>query len=368
MATTINVYTTNDDSIKATSGTYSTAHDAASGTITTGAYMYIGQYFAASVYGIERAFLQWDTSSISSAATIISATLRIKVASFPAKDFNVVIKNGQPTYPHATLEVGDYNDDNYSGDGGSINTAGMINNTYYIINITELSWITKEGTTKLALFGSNDINSVVPDATERLIIWSYFAGGGAQSGARLQVTYAVEGYPSATTQAATNVKDVSVKGNGTLTDGGVATEWGFEYGLTETPTWKVSKVINIEESAFSLNINGLEPSTTYYYRAYATNSYGTAYGSWTSFTTKVSASYDVYTEPNTAKYRLYVSDDEAIAWRGYKGPYSGKQTLINISDITNKTKGVKVLKVDLPDANTKGNFHICITVKQTLKG
>ena len=114
----------------------------------------------------------------------------------------------------------------------------------------------------------------------------------------LFVTYDLETYPTVTSQAATNIQNVSVKGNGTLTDGGAATEYGFQYGLTETPTWEVSRTENIEESAFSLNINGLEPSTTYYYRAYATNSKGTAVGGWVSFTTGNLSSYDVYSEAN----------------------------------------------------------------------
>ena len=120
---------------------------------------------------------------------------------------------------------------------------------------------------------------------------------------------------------------------------------------------------------FEMTLSGLKPLTCYYIRAFAGSVIGGIfYGGWVICCTTEVPSYDIYTEENNARYRLYVSDDEAIAWRGYKGPYSGKQTLINISDITNKTKGVKVLKVDLPDVNTKGNFHVCITVKQTLKG
>jgi len=130
----------------------------------------------------------------------------------------------------------------------------------------------------------------------------------------------------------------------------------------------LTAVGTVNNGEFRMTLYGLKPATWYWIRAFAGNSLGLVYGEWVLCGTIGVPSYDVYTEPNTAKYRLYVSDDEAIAWRGYKGPYSGKQTLINIGDITNKTKGVKVLKIDLPDANTKGNFHICITVKQTLKG
>jgi len=149
---------------------------------------------------------------------------------------------------------------------------------------------------------------------------------------------------------------------------------GFEYYQKNTGVAYDSSMYAVREigtfvttGEYRMTLYGLKPLTCYWIRAYAGNVFGIVYGDWVLCCTTEVPSYDIYTEENTARYRLYVSDDEAIAWRGYKGPYSGKQTLINISDITNKTKGVKVLKIDLPDANTKGNFHVCITVKQELK-
>jgi len=368
MSTTTSVNTSSSDGyLEEVDGTYSTARNAAvADSVNKTGSLWVGQRYAYPNYYINRAFLYFDTSILPDDAVIISAKLVFYLnADGSTDDFNIVIRrNTAGTYPSDPLVTSDFDYTFYTGDGGSLNTAYLTSGwNEIILNSTGISWINLTGVTKLVLISSKDINAVAPTGNEY-----FYLLGQETLAAKLTITYSAEKYPSATTQATTNIKDVTVKGNGTLTDGGLATEWGFEYGLTETPTWKVSKVITIAESAFSLNINGLEPETTYYYRAFVTNSFGTAYGGWVSFTTTAGPSYDVYTEPNTAKYRLYVSDDEAIAWRGYKGPYSGKQTLINISDITNKTKGVKVLKVDLPDANTKGNFHICITVKQTLKG
>ena len=371
MATTSTYNTSASDGyIYKSDATYATAHDAvtADGVLYTGStIMTIGQNAS---YQINRIFLYFDTSAIPDDATIISAKIRLKTATNGDQnadtDFNIVVRrNTAGTYPGDPMVTTDFNYTFYTGDGGSINTAdmgaqGTLN--YIHLNATGLSWINKTGYTKLALISSRDINSITPTGNEYFVVTAQESG--TTGIPQLTVVYAVETYPSVTTQAATNIKDVSVKGNGTLTDGLVATAYGFEYGLTETPTWSVNKTSNIAEGAFSLAITGLTPSTTYYYRSYATNSYGTTYGGWVSFTTKASPSYGIYEETNTVSYRLYVSDDEAIAWRGYKGPYTGKQTLINITDITNKTKGIKVLKI-LPDA--KGTFHVCVTLKEEIK-
>ena len=233
-----------------------------------------------------------------------------------------------------------------------------------MLNDTGLGWINKTGTTKFALISSRDIDSNIPDGAEYIWFGARTSVGGTSVVAKLIVTFAAEETPLVTTVAPTGIKDSYCVGHGNVTAGGAILEKGFEYGLVEEADWSVRTSITSGEGAYSLTVSGLEPETKYYIRAWATNSYGTAYGEWLDFTTTASASYGVYSETNTASYRLYVSDDEAIAWQGYKGPYSGKQTLINITDITNKTKGGKVLKI-LPSA--KGTWHICVTLKEELK-
>lgn len=163
---------------------------------------------------------------------------------------------------------------------------------------------------------------------------------------------------------------LTATGNITATGGGV-TYRGFEYyehgagDEYDSSMWAVREIGTFNSTGeFEMTLTGLKPSTTYYIRAFAGNTIGIAYGEWVQCSTTEVPSYDIYEVANTATYKLYVSDDEAIAWRGYKGPYTAKQQNINITDITNKTKGVKVLKL-VPTA--KGNFHVCITVKQELK-
>ncbi len=61
--------------------------------------------------------------------------------------------------------------------------------------------------------------------------------------------------------------------------GSDVTERGFVYGVYENPTTDDNKVVDGSGiGAFGETITGLEMNTTYYLRAYVTNSYGTQYG------------------------------------------------------------------------------------------
>jgi len=343
----------------------------------------IGQWYhpPTEQYLIHRGFLFFDTATISPTAIIISATLTLytKTKSKVGTNFDIVIRSGMPDYPSMEPVLGDYLYSHYSGDGGSINTADCSDVEYAanIINLNEtgIDWINRGGYTKFALISSRDIDALIPDGEE--YIW--FTTGDFSLKPKLVITwFEPTEAPTVTTinlacedrQATTltAVSEITGSGDGYTFRGFEYYQYDSEYDSSMYAVREIGRFHELGE--FRMTIYGLKPSTIYWIRAFAGNIFGIGYGDWVlcSTTGVQVGTYDVYTEPNTARYRLYVSDDEAIAWRGYKGPYSGKQQNINISDITNKTKGIKVLKVDLPDANTKGNFHVCITVKQELKG
>lgn len=346
---------TSDGYLTQNNVTYATAHGAATsdGTLHNNlSTLRIGQLFHTdSKYYLYRAFVFFDTSTLADDATIISATLTLFTNSKANvdTDFNIVTRDGTPDHPEDPFVTGDYLHSHYSSDGGSINTVNIgatLHDANIIdLNATGLGWISKTGTTKFALISSRDIDSDIPDGKEEIYFGARTLAGGTSHVAKLIVTYDVESYPTVTTQAATNIESVSVKGNGNLTDGGVATEYGFEYGLTETPTWKISSTKNIGEGAFSLNINGLEPSTTYYYRAYATNSKGTAYGGWVSFTTKALPSYGMYEEDNVATICFYVRKVGG-KWSIKHGPYTTDQADIEITKILTEGKGKYQIKFE----------------------
>jgi uncharacterized protein (TIGR02145 family) len=75
-------------------------------------------------------------------------------------------------------------------------------------------------------------------------------------------------------------------GNITSNGGGTVTVSGICWATTTAPTTANSKTTDgTLTGVFTSNLTGLSPATTYYVRAYATNSAGTAYGNEVSFTT-----------------------------------------------------------------------------------
>jgi hypothetical protein len=96
--------------------------------------------------------------------------------------------------------------------------------------------------------------------------------------------------PTVVTNSASSVTTSAATLNGTITaTGGTnATQSGFAYSTDPTLTTSVStSTIGAQTgtASFVQNLTGLSPSTTYYDRAYATNSAGPGFGSIQSFTT-----------------------------------------------------------------------------------
>ena len=94
--------------------------------------------------------------------------------------------------------------------------------------------------------------------------------------------------PAATTNSATSIASGSATLNGTVNPNGASTTVVFEYGTStsygSTVTATQSPLTGTGGQAVSASLSGLTPGTTYHFRAKATNSVGTAYGSDQSFT------------------------------------------------------------------------------------
>jgi outer membrane protein assembly factor BamB len=97
--------------------------------------------------------------------------------------------------------------------------------------------------------------------------------------------------PAVTTNAATNITTTGARLNGNLTSMGTATsvsvsfEWGTSPGVY--PNTTTAQVMSAT-GTFYFDLIGLNPGTTYYFRAQADGD-GTAYGSELSFTTSVTS-------------------------------------------------------------------------------
>lgn len=94
--------------------------------------------------------------------------------------------------------------------------------------------------------------------------------------------------PVLTTAAVTNVTSTTATVGGEITDngGGDITASGVCYATVAAPTTANSYTTGaLASGAYTTDLTALAPATTYYLRAYATNSAGTSYGNEVSFTT-----------------------------------------------------------------------------------
>jgi uncharacterized protein (TIGR02145 family) len=91
-----------------------------------------------------------------------------------------------------------------------------------------------------------------------------------------------------TTLPAVNITDIAATSGGNITNNGgsLITQRGVCYSTSLSPTTANTTIISGSGTgSFTSNLTSLTASTTYYVRAYATNSAGTAYGNELSFTT-----------------------------------------------------------------------------------
>jgi|GEM_PF-1225001 len=123
--------------------------------------------------------------------------------------------------------------------------------------------------------------------------WTILNAG--QPGQKLQLTstgipaWSSGTIPLLTTMAISGITSVSaISGGNITTDGGTAVTvrgvcWSTMPGPSTALTTKTNDGTGM--GSFTSNITGLSPATTYYVRAYATNSSGTVYGNQHSFIT-----------------------------------------------------------------------------------
>lgn len=163
---------TADGHVTNSGATYATVQAAATGTgvYTAAGGITVGQRFLGGTYDIWRGFLYFDTSSIVSSASIDSAVLYV-VPSYDgsATDFNLTVVQGTQA---ATLTTADYSACG-STSGGTLSTVGIATESLYAITLdaTGRGFITKGGTTKLALRSSLDISATAPTVEERIAIY-----------------------------------------------------------------------------------------------------------------------------------------------------------------------------------------------------
>lgn len=102
------------------------------------------------------------------------------------------------------------------------------------------------------------------------------------------VAFSLTAPPTVTTGSASSISYSAAQVSGTVTDAGgtSVTERGIVWSTSPSPTTSSSKVVvGSGTGTFSGSLTGLDSWTTYYARAYATNSNGTSYGAEITFKT-----------------------------------------------------------------------------------
>jgi hypothetical protein len=170
---TLTVYSTSDDGYIYRFGTnYNPVQSASTGTVNSSAtYITIGQNRPPGnisfTYYIYRGFVFFNTSALPSNAYLDNATFSLyKKDDYSATDFTITIQNGQPTYPHDHLQVGDYAKSHYSGNGGSLNTTNFVNGRNNItltnLNSRDISGTTPTGNEYVNVYSGNALSQQVP--------------------------------------------------------------------------------------------------------------------------------------------------------------------------------------------------------------
>ena len=105
--------------------------------------------------------------------------------------------------------------------------------------------------------------------------------------------------PTVTTAIISDITQTTAIAGGNVTDDGgdPVTNRGVYWGTSEDPETTGTKLqIGSGEGAFTANLTALEPGTTFYVKAYATNTEGTAFGTQVSFITLMEDECSVTTD------------------------------------------------------------------------
>jgi len=140
--------------------------------------------------------------------------------------------------------------------------------------------------TGIGTFVSN-LSGLLPATTYHVRAYATNSAGTAYGNDITFITSPI-GLPTLTTTSVTSITLTTAVSGGNITSngGGAITVSGICWSTTTGPTTSSPKTTNgTLTGSFVSNLTGLTPATTYYVRAYATNSTGTSYGNEVSFTT-----------------------------------------------------------------------------------
>ncbi|GEM_PF-4514943 len=161
--------------------------------------------------------------------------------------------------------------------------------------------------------------------------------------------------PTVTTTTASSILSTSATSGGNVTSigGSAVTARGVCWGTSVDPT--IANSISTDGTgagAFTSSVVGLLPSTLYHYRAYATNTDGTSYGSDLTFTT---SALPTTTEEWNQILKVVASDRAASDNYGYNVSISGSYAVV----------GAPFQDLDVAGANSMSNAGAAYILLQT---
>jgi hypothetical protein len=213
-----------------------------------------------------------------------------------------IYKSGSPTGT-AYLRIRKVSDDSILGTLGSVdvatlgtspggyvtfNTTPVVNDAVQDIRIL-LEYTGATGSNYVGVWGQ------ISDVYAGGILTDYLSSYSDQSTYELAwnaLTYTELGLPTVTTQATSDITQTTATGNGNITDTGGENPSvrGICYSSVNNPPTtaddKKEESGSFGTGAFTESLTSLSADTTYYARAYATNSSGTSYGSVDTFHTE----------------------------------------------------------------------------------
>lgn len=153
-------------------------------------------------------------------------------------------------------------------------------------------WGTSPGTSTYSATTGSGIGAFTTNLTNLSAATTYYVrvfatnSIGTAYGSELSFSTAAAPTLAATTTVSAITSSTATSGGSVTSTGGAAlTAVGVCWSTSTNPTTANSFTNNGTTASFSSDMTGLAASTTYYVRAYATNSVGTSYGSELSFTT-----------------------------------------------------------------------------------
>ncbi|NML22610.1 T9SS type A sorting domain-containing protein [Pseudoflavitalea sp. G-6-1-2] len=179
-------------------------------------------------------------------------------------------------------------------DGSSLNGTNITIDALPGFSYSETSGGAYAGTLSFSYVGSSFTGKEIFVKFNPTAVQSYsgninISGGGVTGVSVAASGTGVNAVPTVTTGGSSAVTGTTATVASGINDAGCSpvTDYGIEYSTASGfPNGSGTKVSasNLSGGNYSVNLSGLSPNTRYYYKAYATNGGGTAYGSQQAFT------------------------------------------------------------------------------------